>query len=135
MGQGSMRTHVFNFPGFPGFIALILEYQSKAWTDTQSPEQGMCPMRHKAPHPETRTDVTVAVARKPKPANMGVQLSPGCGESGARPAFPRVGGAFDLTNSRVASTAALLPVATPASSVTPDLLGAPAQAPGEGAPA
>lgn len=35
------------------------------------------------------------------------------GEFGAHPAFPRVGGACDLTNSRVASTVALPPVATP----------------------
>lgn len=134
MGQGSMRTHVFNFPGLPGFLALILEHQSKAWTDTRSPEQGMCPMRHKAPIQRHAQMLQWQSQENPNLPTWESSCHQAVGESGARPAFPRVGGAFDLTNSRVASTAALLPVATPCIQRHPRPLGAPAQAPGEGAP-
>lgn len=80
-------------------------------------------MRHKAPIQRHAQMLQWQSQENPNLPTWESSCHQAVGESGARPAFPRVGGAFDLTNSRVASTAALLPVATPASSVTPDLWG------------
>lgn len=91
-------------------------------------------MRHKAPIQRHAQMLQWQSQENPNLPTWESSCHQAVGESGARPAFPRVGGAFDLTNSRVASTAALLPVATPCIQRHPRPLGAPAQAPGEGAP-
>lgn len=46
----ALRGHMFSISlGFLTNPTLTLERQSKAWIDTRGPEQGMCPMGHKAP--------------------------------------------------------------------------------------
>lgn len=131
----ALRGHMFSISlGFLTNPALILERQSKAWIDTRGPEQGMCSMGHKAPIQRHAQMLQWQEQENPNLPTWESSCHQAVGESGARPAFPRVGGACDLTNSRVASTAALLPVATPCIQCHPRPLGAPAQAPGEGAP-